>query len=107
MKNKLLFIAIFVVFLIICSFIILSMEENNLYLVEGKNNIVINDSEPFYVKTLVELNQDIEVVSCKNEDYDFGYVNVFGGVGENFIIYPNKKYEIIANKDFNLVLPKS
>ena len=33
-----------------------------------------------------------------------GYVNVFGGIGENFIIYPNEKYTITVEENLEVKL---
>jgi hypothetical protein len=71
---------------------------------KGKNYIAFNLTQPFYVKTLIELNPNIEAVSYRQGNGTYGYVNAFNGIGKNFII-ENKEYEIIVNQDTNLVLP--
>ena len=74
-------------------------------LTKGKNVLILNVSSPFYVKTLVKLNPKIDVISYKEGNKTIGYVNVFGGIGENFIIQKNREYEIIVKENTTLVLP--
>jgi hypothetical protein len=78
---------------------------NSTNLMMGKNHVRFNMIEPFYVKDLVKWNPSITVVSYTEENKTIGYVNLFNGLGENFIIENNKDYEVILNKDINLVLP--
>lgn len=105
-KFKRIFIIAFIVFLfLILSFIIISSQ--NIFsadLVKGKNYIQLNVTEPFYVETLVKLNPTIEVISYKEGNETIGYVNVFNGVGKNFII-ENREYEIVVKENTNLIIP--
>ncbi|MEM0465072.1 MAG: hypothetical protein QXW97_00020 [Candidatus Pacearchaeota archaeon] len=107
MINKKIFILLaFLLIIFIISFIYVSSQ--NVYeikLKSGKNYVYFNITKPFYVKKLVELNPEIEVVSYIENNKSIGYVNVFSGIGENFIIYSDIKYEIIVKKDINLILP--
>lgn len=108
MKNKKIFFGIFAIILVLAVFVTISSESiYSIKLSEGKNDVVLNISEPFYVETLIKLNPDIEVVSYKEENKTIGYVNVFGGIGKNFIIESGKEYEIIVSKDINLIIPGS
>lgn len=72
---------------------------------EGENILSFNISSHFYVKTLVELNPNIEVVSYRDINETKGYANVFGGVGKNFYIENNTMYEIYSSKNTTLILP--
>lgn len=106
--KKLFVLVFFVLFVLLGAFVLVSLEDDSLKLEEGKNKIRLNFSDAFYVDSLIKLNPDIEVVSYIDEyNQSTGYVNIFGGIGENFVIYPNAEYEIITRKDFNLVLPYS
>ncbi len=71
---------------------------------KGKNIVYINISEPIYVDALVKLNPEIQVISFTENNQTTGYVNVFGGVGKNFIVEA-RTYEIITSKQIKLVLP--
>ncbi len=75
------------------------MLEGGIVISEGKN--IINTSlefSPIYVEDLIKLFPDITTVSYTEKEREVGYVNVFGGIGENFIILPNKTYEITSQK---------
>lgn len=72
---------------------------------EGKN--IINTSlefTPIYVGDLIKLFPEIATISYTENEEEKGYVNVFGGIGENFPILPNMTYEIISTKEVNLNL---
>lgn len=81
----------------------ISIDSENL--ATGKNQVRFNLTEPFYVKDLVKWNPTISVVSYIEENKTIGYVNLFNGIGENFIIENDKDYEVILNKNISLVLP--
>lgn len=101
---KIIFLSAFVIFVLFSIMLISSQDIFSKELKQGKNFVVINLSEPIYVETLVNINPDIEAVSYFENNQTIGYVNVLGGIGENFVI-ENKEYEIIVSKDVNLVLP--
>ncbi len=72
---------------------------------EGINQINLSyNFNPIYAKDLVTLYPDIQTITYVENGKEIGYVNVFGGIGENFIIYPNQIYEISVKKEvgFNL-----
>ncbi len=102
--KKLHFISILIVTFLFSIILISSQNTFSADLQEGKNKIYINISEPIYVETLVKLNPEIQVISFIENNQTVGYVNVFGGVGENFVV-ESRDYEIIASKKINLVLP--
>jgi hypothetical protein len=71
---------------------------------EGKNNVTFNQT--LYVTVLVKFNPHIEAVSYTDlYGRTIGFVNVFGGIGENFLITPYDKYEIISSKNTTIVVP--
>ena len=76
-----------------------------LNLFDGKNIVEFNSAGPFYVKTFVELNPSIEVISYIGDNETIGYINIFGGIGDNFIIQENRKYEIVVRENLTVVLP--
>jgi len=72
---------------------------------EGKNIINVGiESNPIYVTDLIKLYPEINTITYNESGEEKGYVNAFGGIGENFIIYPNQTYEIIAKKEVILNL---
>ncbi len=74
-------------------------------LFEGKNVILFeSDLSPIYVSELIKRYPEIATVTSNESEIEKGYVNVFGGVGEDFIIYPNKTYEITVQKEVVLNL---
>jgi len=95
------------------SFIFVSVSSQNVKefeLEKGKNTLIFNNTEEFYVKSLFDLNEDIEVVSYNvvNRDVNksIGYIKAFGGVGKNFIVEPNKEYEVIVSENTTVTLPQ-
>ena len=105
MNYKTAFIIFAFFFAFALSFMIISSEDAfSVSLAEGKNLVRINLSEPIYAETLIKMNQDIEAISYMEGNRTIGYVNVFQGVGKNFVV-ADREYEIIASKSMELVLP--
>ena len=66
---------------------------------EGKNTVNFSfEFSPIYVGDLIKAYPEITTITYTESEEEIGYVNVFGGIGENFVIYPNKTYEITTNK---------
>lgn len=102
---KIEFFLILTSLIFLLSLILISSQETfSFELEKGKNKVHINSSEPIYVETLIKLNPEIEAISYSENNRSRGYVNVFGGLGENFIV-EDREYEIIVSKNTNLVLP--
>ncbi len=74
-------------------------------LLHGKNQVRFNLTEPFYAKDLVKWNPSISVASYIEDNKTIGYVNLFNGIGENFMIENYKYYEIILNENISLFIP--
>jgi hypothetical protein len=104
--NKFLLILTLVIILLGISGIIIAEEfKEGIKLSEGKNTINLSfEFSPLYVKDLVLIYPEISTVTYNESNQEWGYVNVFGGVGENFVIYPNKIYEITVKQGVNLNL---
>ena len=103
-KNKkiILLICVLGVFLLVG---VKSLDLNGSYeLAAGKNVVNLSGINPFYVADLVKLNPEIEVVSFVGGENVVGYVNVFGGIGDNFPVRDGT-YEIIVSEDITLDLP--
>lgn len=100
------FVLICIILLLEISGILLAEEfEEDIKLYEGKN--IVNFSfefNPMYASDLIKLNPEIETITKNNTIDGSGYVNVFGGIGENFIISPNGIYEITTKQDSILKL---
>ena len=107
--NKYIKRIFFAVFFIISLFwiisIISSYSISSINLIEGKNVIIFNNSKELFVKTLIELNPKIDVVSYRYDNRTIGYINIFNGVGDNFVIQPDMQYEIISKENITLILP--
>ena len=105
MRYKKAFILLAFSIAIAFSFVIISSKDVFYSdLAEGKNIVRINLSEQVYAETLIRLNPDVEAISYTEGNKTVGYVNVFDGVGKNFIL-EDREYEIIAGKSINLILP--
>jgi hypothetical protein len=102
--NKYFLILIFVI-LCVSGIIIAEDFREGIKLNEGKNIINISlDFNPLYVKDLIKVYPEIQTVTYNESMQELGYVNVFGGIGDNFVIYPNQIYEITTNQEVNLNL---
>lgn len=105
-KKRVFFaIGIFFLFSILAFNIIMAINalgKNSLE--KGKNQITINRT--MYAKELLILNPEIESISYFDNflNKSVGYVNVFGGIGSNFLIKPGKVYEISASKNISLII---
>jgi hypothetical protein len=53
---------------------------------------------------LVKIYPEINAITYYEGDEEKGYVNVFGGVGENFVVMFNNTYEITVEKEVTLKL---
>ncbi len=75
-----------------------------IFLKKGKNNVELNFSS--YAKNLVAYNPSIEYISYTDKflGKNYGYVNVFGGIGRNFPINPGETYEISVKEDAELLI---
>jgi hypothetical protein len=104
--NKFLSILTLAIILLGISGIILAEEfKEGIKLSEGKNTINLSfEFSPLYVKDLMILYPEIATATYNESNQEGGYVNVFGGIGENFVIYPNRIYEITAKQEVNLNL---
>lgn len=106
MRNKLFFGFIFIALVIFLVIGVSSVENSNLSVTKGKNNVSFEKGQEFFVSTLINLNPNIESVSyIDSEGKSHGYVNFAGGMGENFMIDSSKNYEIVSKENVNLELP--
>jgi hypothetical protein len=100
-------IIIFVIIMIglLSSFIIAENTPDKIEIIEGKNTInTSKEVSPIYVEQLVKEYPQIEAISYSVNNETIGFVNAFQGIGENFIVYPEKEYEIISKQNFTLYL---
>jgi len=108
MKNKTTtIIMIFLFFslgIVILGFV-LAEKNTGTKLHKGKNYLEINQT--LSAKKLISLNPNIESISYFNKflNRDIGYVNIFGGVGSNFLTKQGQIYEISVSKNMSLVYP--
>jgi hypothetical protein len=100
------YLFLLIICIILINFFSVSSEDNNnLFLESGKNFVRFDNLPSFYVKDLIKINPSIEVVSYMKDNESIGYVNVFGGIGENFVITNTIDYEIIVTKETTLIIP--
>ena len=80
-------------------------EDSKIQLLQGENEILIPEYiSPFYVHDLIKAYPEILTVTYFKFGEEKGYVNIFGGVGENFIIYSNQTYNITVSKNMEVNL---
>jgi hypothetical protein len=102
--NKYLLI-LMIVILCVSGVILAEDFKEGIRLSEGKNVINISfEFNPFYVEDLVKIYPEITTVTYNDSTQEWGYVNAFGGIGYNFLIYPNQTYEITTRKEVILNL---
>jgi hypothetical protein len=77
------------------------------HLAAGKSYISINVSYLIYARDLVKANPKIDSISYLENNRSVGYINIFGGIGKNFLIEKNKIYEISTKEEIELVIPKN
>lgn len=71
----------------------------------GESNFTISEYfSPIYVSQLIEENPKIQSVTVKKFGQEFGYLNTLGGIGTNFLIEPEKSYEIYTNETITIIL---
>jgi hypothetical protein len=104
MKNKKILFMFIILVLGLYIIVISSKDVSLIPLAKGKNQVSLNLSEPVYVKTFIDMNPEIEAISYQEDNETVGYVNVFEGIGRNFILKEGE-YEIIVGKDVNLIVP--
>ncbi|RMD45310.1 hypothetical protein D6829_02595 [Candidatus Pacearchaeota archaeon] len=76
-----------------------------LELKEGKNNFTVNEFfYPQYASDFVAKHPEIQTITLKEFGRSYGYVNVFGGIGTNFLIEAGKEYEVYVSKPVNITL---
>ncbi len=72
---------------------------------EGENNLTISEHFPsIYASELIKENPEIKSISIQEYGQTFGYLNTLGGIGTNFLIEPNKNYEIYTNQTITIKL---
>lgn len=106
--NRALSISLFLIIIIFFSLIGIAFAE------EFKEGIKINETQsivnfsfdfsPIYVEDLIRMYPEITSITYNNGTQEIGYVNVFGGIGENFVITSNKIYEITSKQEVILRL---
>lgn len=111
MKKGIVFAAVLVIALFSVSFFgsVFAVEDvgepDSSGLVIGKNFIEVD--QPVAASDLVFLNPGIRSVSYYDDvnERTVGYVNVFGGIGEEFILFPGTSYEVAISEEIELVVP--
>lgn len=90
---------------LLCLTTIIAENPLSLEVPKGESNFTILEYFPaIYVSELIRENPQIQSVSIKEYGQTFGYLNTLGGVGTNFLIEPNKNYEIYTNQSIQINL---
>ncbi len=72
---------------------------------QGKSNFTVSEYFPsFYVKKLIQSNPEIQSITIQEYGQTFGYLNALGGIGTNFLIEPNRNYEIYVKEAITIKL---
>ena len=72
---------------------------------KGENNIMVeNYFHSLPVSSLISTNPQVQSVTLLEEGQTLGYVNVFGGIGTDFLIEPGKTYEVHSSEDLVIFL---
>jgi hypothetical protein len=103
MKNNLLVLIILLIFLFTTAITIAEIlpDEKGIQLEQGENEILMSlEFSPIYVSDLIKAYPEIMMITYFDEisEEEIGYVNVFGGIGENFIMYADKTYFITVEE---------
>jgi hypothetical protein len=105
MNRSFLILICVILVLGVSSLIIAEEFKEGIRLSEGKNSVNLSyEFNPIYVKDLVKIYPDITTITYNNGEQEVGYVNVLGGVGENFVISPDNIYEITTKEEVTLDL---
>ena len=79
-------------------------ENYGIEIVEGRNNFSGHEFEPFYAKDFVLNNPEIVSISYSVSGNSYGFLDVFGGIGTNFVVVPEIEYEVVARENVTLYL---
>ncbi len=94
--------------LILCialiSLIIAIAPEKEIKLIKGKNNLTTPENfKPIYVKEFVNQHTEIQTITLREDNKAQAYINYLNGIGKNFILQPNKTYEITCSKNISII----
>lgn len=74
-------------------------------LLPGKNLVTLKESGfGISAKSLVEAYPALQMVAFDDGIHTLAYINLFGGIGTDFILYPGKTYELYTTTQLNLFL---
>lgn len=96
---------ILLLMLILSLTMIIAENPLNLNISAGKNNLTIMEDFPsIYASELIHSNPEIQSITIQEYGQTFGYLNTLGGIGTNFLIEPNRNYEIYTNQSITIRL---
>ena len=106
MISKRVIIAVFFIFILGIIIFDFSTAEygKEIKLTKGKNYLFVNQT--LYANEFVLMSKDIEYVAYFDEflNRSVGFVNAFGGIGQNFLIEQGREYEVGVRQNINLML---
>jgi hypothetical protein len=88
------------VILILSSFAFAATNYNSL--MKGENKVMFD--REMMASDIVAMNPNIESITYNNEflNQSYAFLNVFGGIGKNFIIVPGEEYEVNSKSNISL-----
>jgi hypothetical protein len=98
------------IFLLILMFAVLllkvfSEEATSMEVPTGTGLILLNSTCSFYSDQFIRLNPCVQAISYSENGESIGYVNVFGGIGKNFIVMEGKSYNVSVGENCSFMLP--
>ena len=98
-------IKIFLLIFILSVTTIIADNPVNISMIAGRNNFTVQEHFPsIYVSEIMREYPEIQSVSISEYGTTFGYINTLGGIGTNFLIEPDKYYEIYVNQSITIYL---
>ena len=98
--KKIILVLLVCVVLIIPATLFAEIKKEEVKFLEGENILKTpEDFSPIYAKDFVKLNPEIVTITFEENNNTLAYVNVFGGVGQNFVLMQNKTYDIVCKKE--------
>lgn len=91
--------------LILCLATTIAENPLELEVPSGKSNFTIEEYFPaVYASELIISTPEIQSITIQEYGQTFGYLNTLGGIGTNFLIEPNRNYEIYTNQSIIIKL---
>jgi len=113
MKSNLLVLIVILTFLFTTAIALAELLPEKIQLEEGENEVLMPiDFSPIYVKDFVRVYPEIQTITYLEQknygleeiEVEIGYVNAFGGIGENFIMQEGVIYFMTVQKNLEVLI---